>query len=105
MAHFLLRLFVKNADQTSDPKVRAAVGTLSGIVGILCNFFLFLGKVIIGTLSGSVSITADAMNNLSDAASSIVTWLASSWRSSPPTRNTPTATPGLNTCPVWWSPP
>ena len=73
MAHFLLRLFVKNADQTSDPKVRAAVGTLSGIVGILCNFFLFLGKVIIGTLSGSVSITADAMNNLSDAASSIVT--------------------------------
>ena len=35
MAHFLLRLFVKNADQTSDPKVRAAVGTLSGIVGIL----------------------------------------------------------------------
>ncbi|MEI3093030.1 MAG: cation diffusion facilitator family transporter [Oscillospiraceae bacterium] len=73
MTHFLLRLFVKNADQTSDPKVRAAVGTLSGIVGILCNFFLFLGKVIIGTLSGSVSITADAMNNLSDAASSIVT--------------------------------
>ena len=73
MTHFLLRLFVKNADRTSDPKVRAAVGTLSGIVGILCNFFLFLGKVIIGTLSGSVSITADAMNNLSDAASSIVT--------------------------------
>ena len=73
MTHFLLRLFVKNADQTGDPKVRAAVGTLSGIVGILCNFFLFLGKVIIGTLSGSVSITADAMNNLSDAASSIVT--------------------------------
>ena len=73
MTQFLLRLFVKNADQVSDPKVRAAVGTLSGIVGILCNFFLFLGKVIIGTLSGSVSITADAMNNLSDAASSIVT--------------------------------
>ena len=62
MTQFLLRLFVKNADQVSDPKVRAAVGTLSGVVGILCNFFLFLGKVIIGTLSGSVSITADAMN-------------------------------------------
>ncbi|MBD9221775.1 MAG: cation transporter, partial [Clostridiales bacterium] len=73
MTQFLLRLFVKNADQVSDPKVRAAVGTLSGVVGILCNFILFLGKVIIGTLSGSVSITADAMNNLSDAASSIVT--------------------------------
>ena len=48
MAHFLLRLFVKNADQTSDPKVRAAVGTLSGIVGILCNFFLFLGLCRLG---------------------------------------------------------
>ena len=73
MTQFLLRLFVKNSDQVSSPKVRAAVGTLSGIVGIVCNFFLFLGKIIIGTLSGSVSITADAMNNLSDATSSVVT--------------------------------
>lgn len=48
MAHFLLRLFVKNADQTSDPKVRAAVGTLSGIRGHSLQFLLFLGKVIIG---------------------------------------------------------
>ena len=73
MTQFLLRLFVKNSDQVSSPKVRAAVGTLSGIVGIVCNFLLFLGKIIIGTLSGSVSITADAMNNLSDATSSVVT--------------------------------
>lgn len=73
MTRLLLRLFVKNSDQVGDPKVRAAFGTLSGIVGIICNFLLFLGKIIIGTLSGSVSITADAMNNLSDATSSIVT--------------------------------
>ena len=101
MAHFLLRLFVKNADRTSDPKVRAAVGTLSGIVGILCNFILFLGKVIIGTLSGSVSITADAMNNLSDAASSIVTLVGFKLAEQPADAEHP----GLNTCPVWWSPP
>ena len=44
MTQFLLRLFVKNADQVSDPKVRAAVGTLSGVVGILCIFSFFWGR-------------------------------------------------------------
>ena len=74
MTELLLRLFVKDRTLTS-PKARARVGRLSGIVGILCNLILFTGKLIIGTLSGSVSITADAMNNLSDASSSIVTLL------------------------------
>lgn len=75
MTGLLLRLFVKNHQNADSPKVRSAVGRLSGIVGILCNILLFIGKLIIGTLSGSVSITADAMNNLSDATSSIVTVL------------------------------
>jgi len=57
----------------TDPKVRNKAGRLSGIVGIGCNVLLFIGKFIIGTLSGSVSITADAMNNLTDAGSSVVT--------------------------------
>ena len=73
MTKLLLRLFVKNWPDTESPKVRSRVGRLSGIVGIVCNLLLFAGKLIIGTLSGSVSITADAMNNLSDATSSIVT--------------------------------
>ena len=75
MTDFLLRLFVKNPAETQSPQTRAAVGTLSGITGIVCNLLLFAGKLIVGTLAGSVSITADAMNNLSDAASSIVTLL------------------------------
>ena len=75
MTKLLLRLFVKNGEDTTDSRVRSAVGRLSGVVGILCNLVLFAGKLIIGTLSGSVSITADAMNNLSDATSSIVTLL------------------------------
>ena len=75
MTKLLLRLFVKNPEDTNNPKTRAAVGKLSGIVGILSNLALFVGKLIVGTLSGSVSITADAMNNLSDASSSIVTFL------------------------------
>ena len=72
MTRLLLRLFVRNADQTDDPKVRSAYGILAGIVGILCNLLLFAGKLVVGTLSGSVSITADAVNNLSDAGSQII---------------------------------
>lgn len=60
-------------EASSDPKFRAQVGRLSGIVGIVCNALLFGAKFIVGTLSGSVAITADAMNNLSDASSSVVT--------------------------------
>ena len=73
MTKLLLRLFVKNSENTTDPKVRSAVGKLSGITGIVCNLLLAAGKLFIGILSGAVSITADAMNNLTDAASSILT--------------------------------
>ena len=73
MTNLLLRLFVKGHEKIQDPRVRSAIGSLSGIVGICCNVLLFLMKLIVGTLSGSVSITADAMNNLSDASGSIVT--------------------------------
>ena len=73
MTKLLLRLFVKNYENKSDAGVRAKVGKLSGLVGILANVLLCIGKLFIGMISGSVSITADAMNNLSDAASAIVT--------------------------------
>ena len=68
MTKLLMRLFAKDGS-------RAAVGRLSGVVGILCNLLLAGGKLMVGILSGSVSITADAMNNLSDATSSIVTYV------------------------------
>ena len=73
MTKLLLRWFVKDYENKDSVKVRAGVGRLSGITGILCNVLLFAGKLAVGILSGSVSITADAMNNLTDAASSIVT--------------------------------
>ena len=73
MTKLLLKLFVKNYENKESGAVRTKVGTLSGLVGIVCNAILCAGKLVIGTVSGSVSITADAMNNLSDAASSIVT--------------------------------
>ena len=73
MTKLLLKSFIKNHEKREDPAVRAGVGRLSGIVGIFSNVLLCIGKLLVGTISGSVSITADAMNNLTDAASSIVT--------------------------------
>lgn len=76
MTKLLIRLFVKNSEDMENPQVRGKYGTMAGIVGILCNLVLFLGKLVIGTISGSVSIRADAVNNLSDASSNIVTLVA-----------------------------
>ncbi len=69
----LVKRLVKDHKNTTDPAVRAAWGRLAGIVGIGCNVLLFGAKLAIGLLSGSVSITADAVNNLSDASGSVVT--------------------------------
>lgn len=73
MIRFLTKLILPQRADPADPAVRARVGKRSGILGIFANVLLFAGKLVIGTVSGSVSITADAMNNLSDATSSIVT--------------------------------
>lgn len=73
MTEILLRMFVKQ--DPDSPQGRTAIGSLSGFVGIGCNVILFALKMIIGTLSGSVSIAADALNNLSDASGSVVTLL------------------------------
>lgn len=75
MTKLLLRFFVKNDNHTEDTAVRGAVGKLAGATGIFCNCILFLGKLIAGLMAGSVSILADAVNNLSDASSSVVTLL------------------------------
>lgn len=73
MINFLSTLFIKNHKDYHNPKVRQAYGILCGAVGIGLNILLFLGKWIAGILSGSIAITADAFNNLSDAGSSIIT--------------------------------
>ena len=73
MTELLVRRFIQNADDTSSPAVRQAYGRLSGLTGILLNLLLASGKFLAGLLTGAISITADAFNNLSDAASSVVT--------------------------------
>lgn len=72
MTDFLVKHFVKRYEQVEDAQVRAAYGTLASMVGILCNVLLFGAKLSIGILIHSISVMADAFNNLSDAASSIV---------------------------------
>lgn len=73
MTNFLIRLFVKDNKNVQDPKVRGNYAMLSSITGIIANVLLFIGKLVIGILSASVAIIADAFNNIGDAGSSVVT--------------------------------
>lgn len=75
MTEILLRRFVRDYENTSDPAVREGYGALSGAVGIALNLMVSCGKFAAGMLTGAVSVTADAFNNLSDAATSLVTLL------------------------------
>lgn len=72
MVNLLVRKFVKNYQDTEDAKVRTDYGILSSIVGIICNVLLFAGKLAVGAAVRSVAVMADAFNNLSDAASSVI---------------------------------
>ena len=75
MTNLLLRIWKLHNADCSDPAVRSKIGSLSGAVGIGCNLLLFACKLVLGVLTGAVSVTADALNNLSDASSAIVTLL------------------------------
>ena len=85
----LSRLFIKDNKNYTLPDVRRSYGVLCGGVGIFLNILLFIGKLIAGTVAASVSITADAFNNLSDAGSSIVTLLGFRLASLKPDREHP----------------
>lgn len=73
MVTLLSRLFIRNRDQYDNPKVRAAYGRLCGGLGIFLNLLMTAGKIIAGHITGSISMVADALNNLSDAGSSVIT--------------------------------
>ena len=72
MTEFLVKHFVKDYEETEKVSVRTAYGTLASMVGIFCNVLLFAVKAVVGVILNSISVTADAFNNLSDAGSSIV---------------------------------
>ena len=89
MSQLLVRLFVKDPDNVRDPLVRAAYGKMCGIVGIVCNLLLVVGKLLAGFLSGSISVIADAVNNLSDTAGSIITLVGFKLAQKPADQNHP----------------
>ena len=75
MVKLLSKLFIKNPTEYTDPSVRKAYGTLCSLLGIFLNVLLFAGKYAAGAISGSIAITADAFNNLSDAGASAISLL------------------------------
>lgn len=75
MTDLLVKLFVKDYSNVENAKVRTSYGILSSLVGICCNVLLSATKFVVGLLINSISITADAANNLSDAASSIISFI------------------------------
>lgn len=89
MTEWLVRRFVPNAQDVDDPGVRTRYGLLASVTCIVCNVLLCLGKGLVGLLSGSVSIVADAVNNLSDASSNIVSMLGFKLASKPADRDHP----------------
>lgn len=89
MIQILAKCLIKNWEDVASPAVRKAYGILCGAVGIGLNLLLFAGKFFAGTLSGSIAITADAFNNLSDAGSSVVTLLGFQLAGQKPDRDHP----------------
>lgn len=89
MTQFLIKKFVKDYSNTNDKTVRHHYGMLGSVVGIVCNIFLFASKLLSGLVLNSVSVIADAFNNLSDAGSAIVTLIGFKLASKPPDREHP----------------
>ena len=89
MTDFILKLFVKNYDDKKDPVVRRKCGMAVSVIGIIVNLFLAAFKLVAGVLSGAISITADAVNNLSDAGSQVVSLITFKISAKPADREHP----------------
>lgn len=89
MTNLLVKLFVKNHEDIHNQKVRTSYGVVTSIVGIILNLLLFAVKFIIGFLVNSISVTADAFNNLSDAASSLIGFIGAKLANRPPDKEHP----------------
>ena len=89
MTELLLRLFVKDRDNTRSPEVRRAYGTLGSVVGIILNLILAAGKCLVGAIFGAISLMADGINNLSDAGSQIISFISFKMAAKPADRDHP----------------
>ena len=89
MTTLLTKLFIKNPDAVGDVRVRSAYGTMVSVVCIVLNLMVAAGKITVGSLLGAISITADGMNNLSDAGSSLVSLVSFRMAAKPADREHP----------------
>lgn len=89
MSTFFARLFVKNWEKTGDPAVRRAYGTMVSVIGVIVNLLLASGKIIAGLLFSTVSVTADGLNNLSDAGSQLISLISFKISAKPADRGHP----------------
>ncbi len=89
MIKFLIKLFIKDSENISDKKVREKYGTLSGVLGIVCNVLLFVLKFTIGTLMNSIAVISDSFNNLADSGSSVMTIISAKLSNKRPDREHP----------------
>ena len=89
MFSLLTRIFIKDRENVTDETVRCSYGVISGVLGIFLNILLFAGKYFAGSVSGSIAVTADAFNNLSDAGSSLITLIGFKFSGMAPDRDHP----------------
>lgn len=89
MIQFLIRKFIPNPEDVNDARVREAYGILSGVVGIVCNLFLFGVKLTVGLISRSIAVVSDALNNLTDLSSSLIVIVGAKLSSQPPDQEHP----------------
>ena len=83
MTEFIIRKFIPDYENTQNTAVRTRYGSVASIVGILCNVLLFAGKLAAGMFMQSIAVMADAFNNLSDAASSVISFIGMKMASKP----------------------
>lgn len=89
MIRFLIKRTIKDSENVNDKKVRSSYHILSGVLGIICNFFLFVLKFVLGLFINSISVISDALNNLTDLASSTIGILGTKLSNKKPDRNHP----------------
>ncbi len=86
---FLIKKFIKDSEKVNDKNVRESYGVLSGILGIICNVFLFIVKLVLGLFINSIAVISDAFNNLSDMGTSVITIFGAKLSSRPPDKEHP----------------
>ena len=89
MIEHIIRLCIQNYEQTSDKAVREKYSILGGLLGIICNLFLFASKFAVGMMSNSIAILSDAFNNLTDMGSSVISIISAKLSNRPPDHDHP----------------